>query len=561
MSGIKRFRERGGLVQSSAVVGQSKQTSTYGPDLGEVTLFAVKTTPDFLEIERTWDELHVRRPKRPKRQKRKKTKKPRPEPKNWILEGLDQWLNGVPGAPDPLTGRRKAKGTSRRQRMKAWLKRHRSQKDTEEYKRVLAMSKMKELPPLPRKPEKKIRLPRRIRVNRKPGARIGVLEWRHPKVGGDQGGLFSKYKHEFPYALVQAVDKYKLSFPTYDLEYNGGFAVTSFGSSSINASDIVQMGIGGAYGPNYMDPSPYGAAAYAKFAPKQEVVNMGQFLYELRDLPGQLKTSLGGIRGIYKQLLRKQRESDLSDWRSPAGHFLNHVFGWEPFVKDLKTIVDTYDLFAFKLHEARMNNGKWIKREGTFSKSDQITNQVTSIHSGTTVTSGAHPSFWSNSLQKYRTTTYQRLQTKVWFSGSFRFWIPDLGAPDDGINHLRNLLRVYGARITPHLVWKITPWSWLSDWFSNTGALFKNLADIQFDNLAHRYAYIMMRSQLQAVNDTKVLLRPPLKQPNCFWAQNLETKKRRHAYKFNFATSSSELSARQSAILVALGITRMPRSI
>jgi hypothetical protein len=124
---------------------------------------------------------------------------------------------------------------------------------------------------------------------------------------------------------------------------------------------------------------------------------------------------------------------------------------------------------------------------------------------------------------------------------------------------IRDALRakkLLGIIPTPSTLWNLAPWSWATDWFLNTGDVISNLTDWATDGLVMRYGYMMEHT---IVRDTYTLTKPGLSSPGVR-VQPLtlvtETKMRRKANPFGFGLTWSGLSPRQTAIAVALGLTR-----
>jgi hypothetical protein len=161
------------------------------------------------------------------------------------------------------------------------------------------------------------------------------------------------------------------------------------------------------------------------------------------------------------------------------------------------------------------------------------------------------------------TNCYQQLVDTIWFEGCFSYYIPsfDQALYDNADPVLQQLYaisqwaRVYGFMISPSLLWKITPWTWLADWFGNAGHIIDNINASAEDNLHAKYAYIMRTTQKRVVNDTTLFTVNG--NVNMFWSQYIETKSRDAASPFGFNLTWDDLSPTQLAILAALGMTRV----
>jgi hypothetical protein len=115
--------------------------------------------------------------------------------------------------------------------------------------------------------------------------------------------------------------------------------------------------------------------------------------------------------------------------------------------------------------------------------------------------------------------------------------------------------KLFGISLTPEVLWNLAPWSWAVDWFSNTGDVISNLSDWASDGLVLQYGYMMehtVSSYTYSMSPTGIYRGVPAP-PVSFVT---ETKIRRRASPFGFGINLSALSARQNAILVALGLSR-----
>jgi hypothetical protein len=81
-----------------------------------------------------------------------------------------------------------------------------------------------------------------------------------------------------------------------------------------------------------------------------------------------------------------------------------------------------------------------------------------------------------------------RWTEKVWFSGSFRYYIPDTGSSQWTT---RARAALFGVLPTPELIWSVVPWSWLFNWFSNYGDIVSNFSENAVENLTCEYSFIM----------------------------------------------------------------------
>lgn len=155
-----------------------------------------------------------------------------------------------------------------------------------------------------------------------------------------------------------------------------------------------------------------------------------------------------------------------------------------------------------------------------------------------------------------------KVTTKSWFSGGFRFYYPSVAEGLEALSEIENNANtLLGTRLDPELLWNLQPWTWLLDWFVNTGSIAGNLSAILADNLVMQYGYIMRTVQI----DKEITLPALWTQSLGGWARkrgpwsvhlSKTLKARAKASPFGFGLNPSDFSSNQWAILGALGISR-----
>jgi len=165
---------------------------------------------------------------------------------------------------------------------------------------------------------------------------------------------------------------------------------------------------------------------------------------------------------------------------------LNVVFGWKPFVNDLRKMYNLWQTIDKRMAQIVRENGRGIRRKATIK--DVTDTSQTGADFNTcfvNVYGGAGPNGPGCSTQ-YRVTT--RTKTKVWFVGKYQYYIPDTGSSQWTT---RARAALFGALPTPDLLWEVLPWSWLIDWFGNVGDVVSNLSPNAVDNLTTQYSFTM----------------------------------------------------------------------
>jgi len=306
----------------------------------------------------------------------------------------------------------------------------------------------------------------------------------------------------------------------------------------------------------------YDTLAWDRLKPRVEHASAAQFIYELRDLPGSLKTSLDTMLSTWR--LRRGGHSHLLQPKTLADNFVNHEFGWAPFVGDLyKFYTTTLDIDRI-LADLTAKNGQWQRRRAVLDEN------VTQNLVGRRYSPGIQP-FGFNiqglcndmvvdgiQCKGYFDLT-QVIEQKTWAVGHFTFYRPEFDMNDPNvqgtIGGLRRLLTVYGLRINPTLIWKLTPWTWAVDWFTHAGDYIRRLDDFTTDGIVSRNLCIMRTFKRTLVKTCVVNFASGRR--TFQFTRSLETKVRKVADSpYGFDLTWNNLSIRQYAILASIGITR-----
>jgi len=321
----------------------------------------------------------------------------------------------------------------------------------------------------------------------------------------------------------------------------------------------------------------YHTLAWDKTKPLIPKGNLAQFLYELRDLPGQLRTTSNLFMLKWHDLSRgRGNRGFMLPYMTPrdvADQFLNEEFGWKPFLSDIDKLISVYENTTKHISDLVRDNGIFVRRRRLLEESES-TNLFTWIAESATLP-GSQTLVDPNGRPMCRTlstpvgsgkglTTFSTLtRKKVWSVGSFKYYRPEFdpalfdSSSFDALLSLRRLMTLYGLRITPTLLYKITPWTWLADWFSNFGNHLQRLDDFVVDGIVARYLYVMNHEET-VVTKTCTL--------NFFNGPATVSFQRRFSLSqreiadspYGFASPWNSLSPRQFGILGALGITRTP---
>lgn len=295
----------------------------------------------------------------------------------------------------------------------------------------------------------------------------------------------------------------------------------------------------------------FGTTAIARCKPTNSVANLATTFTEL--------VREGVPSFIGSQLWRDRSLS----FKNLGSEYLNVVFGWEPFIADLKSALYAAKHAEEIISQYEKDAGKLVRRRYTFPTERTVSSPVTlatganpfSFGRGTlglALTTGG-PAFSASQgvLTRHTETVVDRS-----FSGAFTYYIPTGYSTRDKVRRSADYAgHLLGLEITPEVLWEVMPWSWAVDWVTNAGDAISNVSDFISDGLVMRYGYIMEHS---IAREVYTLHNVPLKGQGAttFTLEKVrEVKKRLPASPFGFGLTPESLSAKQVSILAALGMS------
>jgi len=383
-----------------------------------------------------------------------------------------------------------------------------------------------------------------------------------------EGGDFLQYTMHYPVDILESEAHTDIwtsprlgyffapSWPGHGF-YRGGFILPStYGVEGLGDSErILYDQITESY-VNPGDMQSRGNRAWNRLRPKVERAGVFTAAYELKDLPGMLKTSADGFRDIYRGLGGDLRGMQLGP-RKVADHFLNHEFGWVPLVGDIQKVCDVARNFDKYVQHQQQQNGKWTRRR--FREPHIEEEHVEYQTSG--ASTFVYPSLGEEYISSGTFTVKRQRMTDEWYTGRFMQYLPEFDTsfgPDDMLTQLEQGLDLYGARLNPMNLYRITPWTWMIDWFSGAGDLVQRASDIANDSIVCDGFYFMRHAYERWEFKSEFTTRDGRLQ-TLVWYRSIEVKRREKAKSlFGFSAAPTGLSDMQKAILVALGITRVP---
>lgn len=324
-----------------------------------------------------------------------------------------------------------------------------------------------------------------------------------------------------------------------------------------NASALRQLGVfPTAPRLSASEVSKFGAIAVSESSPTNTHANLATFLGELTE---------GLPRLIGATALRDRTQVA----HAAGGEYLNYVFGWKPLVSDVRAFASAAANSAKILKQYKRDSGKLVRRSYSFPTLKSTTNPVdvrsTARGSVWGLAQFSHPWFYEPGYDGLPPVYHVNHKVeKMWFKGAFTYYLES----DDSIigklerfeqlgNHL------LGTRLTPSVLWELAPWSWLADWEGTIGDFFNSSSLLSADGLVMKYGYLMRHTKEynSYTMPDGLVFKGKLRTGPIRSVWERETKERVKATPYGFGLNVSSFSARQWAILGALGLTRAPRAL
>ena len=325
--------------------------------------------------------------------------------------------------------------------------------------------------------------------------------------------------------------------------YTGNIIPTSSAFNALNllaptASDATILASAPSLGDTTLGAK--GATAISNCAPTSPVVDGSVAVGELwRE----------GLPALVGSQLWKPKASAA---KAAGGEYLNLQFGWLPLVSDIKKTAKAIMMTESIVKQLLRDSGKNVRRHYTFPADSTLEHAPlpTTAYPWPTL-SLAH---WSNTAAG--PVLHTKTERSVWFDGCFTYYVD----PESfkGLRGAATQARlIYGAKLTPDVVWNLLGWSWLVDWVINAGPVMKNLGLFANDGLTLRYGYTMEHTVV-----TRTIAHNSLKAvrgnvpANASIRIETDRKRRLEQSPFVLGLTGSEFTLRRGAILTALGLTR-----
>lgn len=292
-----------------------------------------------------------------------------------------------------------------------------------------------------------------------------------------------------------------------------------------------------------------GARLFKSAQPDKPEAGLMQFMFETRqDMPRVLGAAVIKGKGVSPT--------------TSSEEFLNLQFGLIPTWSDLQKLSRSVLHSGKLLRQYHKNANRNVRRSRSLPSASSVTETVVTTGwpvTGTFFDMSSQPLFWVPNTQLGVTTVTDVSQTDAWFSGAFTYYLNEghsildrLDRYEAEANHL------LGTRFSADTFWELSPFSWLADWYSDTGTFMSNVVALDNDELAMRYGYVMHETRATRTYLKHGLTpKPGSSAPTTLRTDVTITQKLRHrSSPYGFGLVGADLTLRQKAILGALGITQ-----
>jgi hypothetical protein len=228
--------------------------------------------------------------------------------------------------------------------------------------------------------------------------------------------------------------------------------------------------------------------------------------------------------------------------RNAGSEYLNVEFGWKPLVSEVRSLATS----------VRDSEAIWSNYRKGSSHKTRVGYHLDDDIDTVSYTGGGFlpiPNRYNRFLQGTKTVA---MTNHTWFKGAFKYFVPTPTDFDSKMSYWSSQAsKILGVRMDPEVLWNLAPWSWAVDWFSNTGDVLHNISLLGKDGLVMQYGYAMSEQKLSKsayASDVGF---------GVYCSNESVSKRCRRlpANPYGFGVTISSLSARQVAIIAALGLS------
>jgi hypothetical protein len=295
-----------------------------------------------------------------------------------------------------------------------------------------------------------------------------------------------------------------------------------------------------------------GAEAWAKMKPAQPDFTAARELYELREIPQQLKEVVGAFRKKVRDT--KPATSWASEW------WLSLFFGWAPIFKSVVSFCETFRERKKLFDQLLRDEGQWKYRSRKLSNHDQnwlesdVRDFPTLIGHPNMYPKHVDQCYWPGAGQAH----FASFERRSWCVGKFKYFLPS--GPRDRNWEKRLYRRIFGLRLTPSQVYAVIPWSWFADYFTDLRYFMEAVSGGVEERLICDYAYVMTHYKWKADYTEYQMMVGANNSVDKVSSHSLwtrEYKLRSKATVLGFGLKEGDLSPFQASIIGALGLSKL----
>lgn len=277
----------------------------------------------------------------------------------------------------------------------------------------------------------------------------------------------------------------------------------------------------------------------AETNPSEPLVELGQTLAEIRDIPGQLKKRGADLYNSFNYKNRSLLRALGLGSKAAADLNLRYQFGIKPLITDILEVLKIRKSLNNKVRDLLR-----IEKNGGLVRKRVVYEETRSYVTPDAVWLVSHLGGANHWYGRITTTTYR----KKW---AYIRWVPDgtrkMPYSKDKDFHHRWSRSLFGLNFFNfRTVWSILPWTWLSDWYINCGeylAATNNTVGVKIGAICVCEHEITEQQIRFSTKPSGVVV------ANC--VRRLETKSRRNA-SLEATAKLPFLSARQASILASI---------
>jgi hypothetical protein len=186
-------------------------------------------------------------------------------------------------------------------------------------------------------------------------------------------------------------------------------------------------------------------------------------------------------------------EATIKGFQNLGSEYLNVIFGWKPFIKDLRALYKAMKDLDRQVNQLAAQNGQRIRRRAVLSDTNDTVGERVIYNAPLAQMYGSVNPYAKGITDWSRATTNKE---RIWYSACYRYYIPQ---PLSWQWRAKAKAILLGGYPTPANLYAAMPWSWMVDWFTSIGSILKALGPVAVDNLVQLYGFTMRQTTKKVV--------------------------------------------------------------